>query len=344
MNGMFVRTARRSSLAQIQHVAPVPPGAAPEPVARVYAQVERDFGMLAPPIALHAPAPDALAAAWLMLRETLLITGRADRATKEVVGTAVSLGNTCPYCVEVHSATLGGLIRGGSARGADGDAAALAGGRIASVTDPAVRDAAAWAEACGRRDTAGRHPAPFPADQTAELIGVVVTFQYLNRMVNVFLRDSPFPSSLPGAARGGLMRLLTRILGPTTRNVRPPGTSLGLLPDAPLPADLSWEWDGGHPAGLGRSWVAEAVSRLPAADRPAGRLAMLVAFASYQVGEAVIDEFRQDRPGDTALIELASWASMAAARQVGRWTGQRFPRRNGIFGEARTAVNAAFWD
>ncbi|HEX6472697.1 MAG TPA: carboxymuconolactone decarboxylase family protein [Streptosporangiaceae bacterium] len=359
MNEMFLRGARRSALAQIRHVAPVPPrAAAPDLVGRVYTQVERDFGMLAPPIALHAPAPEMLAASWLMLRETLLATGLAGRAVKEAVGTAVSFGNACPYCVQVHSTTLAGL-------GLDaGEAAALAGGRAEALTDPAVRDIAAWARACGTRDAGAaaaagaiRTAAPFPGEQAAELIGVVVTFHYLNRMVNVFLRESPFPPSLPAGARGGLLRLLVKILGPTTRRYREPGGSLGLLPAAPLPTDLAWAAGAAHvagafaraaaaidaagagsvpaavrdlvhgaltgwtgePPGLGMSWVGDAVSGLPAADRSAGRLALLVAFASYQVGPSAIEEFRRDHPGDRALVELASWASMAAARRVGGW-------------------------
>src|SRR5690242_10016741 len=105
MASVFLGAARRSSLAQIRHVAPVRPGPGTDLVARVYDQVERDFGMLAPPVALHAPAPGVLAAAWLMLRETLIASGRVERAAKEAVGTAVSIGNACPYCVEVHSAT-----------------------------------------------------------------------------------------------------------------------------------------------------------------------------------------------------------------------------------------------
>jgi AhpD family alkylhydroperoxidase len=352
MNEMFLRGARRSALAQIRHVVPVPPGAAaPGLVGRVYAQVERDFGMLAPPVALHAPAPEVLAASWLMLRETLLASGPAGRAAKEAVGTAVSFGNACPYCVQVHSTTLAGLGL------AAAEAAALAGGRVDALADPAVRDVAAWARACGTRATPPA-AAPFDGAQAAELIGVVVTFHYLNRMVNVFLRESPFPPSLPGAARGGLLRLLVKILGPTTRRFREPGGSLDLLPAAPLPRDLAWasgapnvagafaraaavidaagersvpvavrelvhgalaEWTG-EPPGLGLAWVGDAVSGLPAADRSAGRLALLTAFASYQIGPSVVDAFRRDHPGDRALIELTSWASMAAARQVGAWT------------------------
>ena len=45
---------RSSSLAQIRHVIPAPPGTADATVAHVYQQMEREFGVLAPPVALHS--------------------------------------------------------------------------------------------------------------------------------------------------------------------------------------------------------------------------------------------------------------------------------------------------
>ncbi len=350
MSGMLIRTALRRSQAQIRHVSAVRPGAAQDLVAAVYAQAERDFGMLAPPVSLHSPAPGPLAACWLMLRETLLAAGVATRTAKETVAAAVSLGNACPYCVEVHSATLHGLARGH-------DALAIAAGRIESVNDPAGRDLAAWARASGTQEAAARHPAPFPAGHAPELTGVAVTFHYLNRMVNVFLRDSPLPPSVPAAARGGVLHVLGRLMGHAARNHPAPGASLHLLPDAPLPPDLSWaaaspsiaaafargaaaietaasqsvpqpvrdllsttlaSWNGQSP-GLGRSWAEDPVSALPAASRPAGRLALLTALASYQVTQSDIDEFRLAQPRDRALIELTAWASLAAARRISTW-------------------------
>ena len=56
---------------------------------------------------------------------------------------------------------------------------------------------------------------------------------------------------------------------------------------------------------------------LPEAHRPAGRLALLVAFASYQVDEKVIDGCRQAGADDATLVELCAWAAMAAARRAG---------------------------
>lgn len=355
---MLSRATRRATLAQIRHVAPVPPAAAPPLVARVYAQVEHDFGMLAPPLSLHAPAPGTLAAAWLMLRETLLADGAADRAVKEVVATAVSRGNACPYCVDVHGATLHGFARGR-------EAAAIAEDRIEDIADPGLRGLARWARASGTRPAAGRTGLPFVPELAPELVGVAVTFHYLNRMVNLFLTDSPFPPGLPHALRGAVTRAFGAVLRPAARTRRAPGRSLDLLPGAPLPADLAWaagspavaqafaraaaaideagcravpgtvrelveseleDWDG-RPRGIGRGWADELVSGLPAGDRSAGRLALLTALASWQVGQAPVDAFRRDHPDDETLIGLASWASLAAARRVGSWTVRRLGGR-----------------
>ncbi|HEV2781211.1 MAG TPA: carboxymuconolactone decarboxylase family protein, partial [Actinophytocola sp.] len=335
MAGALVRTALRTSLSQIRHVRPVRPRHAGGLVARVYRQVERDFGMLAPPVALHSPAPAALAASWAMLRETLVVPGDAGRPAKEAVAAAVSDANACPYCVEVHDATLRGLVRDPGA-------------------DPALAELATWARESGTSDGAARHAWPFPAGHAPELIGVAVTFHYLNRMVHVFLSDSPLPPTVPAGARDRARRFLGWVMrGPAVRSSRP-GAAIELLDDAPLPTDLAWaagnpsiggafaraaaaieggtvppsvrelvtaelsDWDG-QPGGPSRAWVHDATAALPPADRAAGRLALLAAKASYQIDDAVVAEFRAGAPADAALVELVSWASLTAARRVGGW-------------------------
>ncbi|RGD57258.1 carboxymuconolactone decarboxylase family protein [Kitasatospora xanthocidica] len=336
-------------LAQIRRVAPVRPADAGEEVARVYAEVEREFGLLAPPIGLHAPSPAVLAASWVMLRETLLAAGRVDRALKEAVAVAVSEANACPFCTEVHGATLAALRPGPGAS---------AGARAAAGREREVAD---WLRETG--DGAGGRGArpPFPADRVPELVGVAVTFHYLNRMVNLFLEESPLPAGLPAPARSAATAVLGRLMRRSARGTPPAGASLDLLPSAPLPADLRWAagtpsiagafaraaaaideagarsvpdgvrrlvtaglagWDGGPP-GTGRAWVEDEVSALPEEQRPAGRLALLVAKASYRVDDGLVAEFRRGRPGDAALVELASWAALAAARELGARLGER---------------------
>jgi AhpD family alkylhydroperoxidase len=332
----------RRSLAQIRYVSPVLPGEASGLVACVYDQAERDFGLVAPPLVLHSPAPRALAAAWLMLRETLLATGSAAREQKEVVAAAVSVANECPYCVAVHSSAVRGLI-GGSVP------AQLAAGRFEEIADPALRDVATWAVSAGRPGMAVPAPAPVPVDSFPEIAGVAVTFHYLNRMVSIFLPDSPLPPLTPKPMGGWVMGMLaSAMLAPAPV----PGASLDLLPDAPLPAEFCWAadqphvagalaraaatiekagqgivpepvreivldrlrgWDG-RPPDMDRGWAEKSAAGLAAADRPAGRLALLAAFAPYQVTQDDIREVKST--WSEALILLTAWASMAAARTI----------------------------
>jgi AhpD family alkylhydroperoxidase len=331
----LVRFAVRKSLRDTRHVQVVPRRRARGLVAEVYRQVERDFNMLAPPVALHSAAPEAMAAAWAILRETLLAPGLADRASKEAVATGVSEANSCPYCVDVHGMTLAALPAGPDGAGRE-----------------AIEE---WARTSATGTAAGAPP--FPPEQAPELVGVAVAFQYYNRVVNVFLRDSPFPSHVPESAKPQARRVLGGVLRPRVDAGPRPGASLDLLPAAPQPDDLGWArpnavvaeafarayavaeaagarsvppavrtllrdrlstWDGQAP-GLSRAWLEEAVAGLDEADRPAGRLVLAIALASYQVDEGLVDAFRHTAPGDDTLIELAAWASMSAARRVSTW-------------------------
>lgn len=311
-----LRQALRGARRQIRHVNPVAPRSATGLVAEVYRAVEREFGMLAPPVVLHAPAPKVLAASWSLLRESLLADGAATRAAKEVVATAVSEANRCPYCVVVHEASLG---QAGE-----------------SDLDGALRE---WIRGGAE---------PFPPEHRAEYLAVRVTFEYLNRMVNVFLPDSPFPGAMPAPIAASASGVLGRVaVGGAAVE---PGRSAGLLPECDLPAELGWaatrpavanalaaattafeeagersvpapvrdlvraRLAGARPEGPSRSWVTDDVATLPPQHRNAGRLALLTALAAYQVTDDVVEEYRREGHDDAALIELTAWASWTTAR------------------------------
>ncbi|NML50996.1 hypothetical protein HHL19_21070 [Streptomyces sp. R302] len=135
-------------------------------------------------------------------------------------------------------------------------------GRIVSSVDAGVRAVAASTEANAVRRAPGGG-APFPPDQAPELVGVAVTLQYLNRMVNVFLEDVPLPPGAPAGALGPVLNVLSRLIRSAARTVGEPGVSPDLLPPAPLPKDLSW--------AAGAPVVADAFARAArAAEEAAG--------------------------------------------------------------------------
>lgn len=325
MTGAVLRRALRGALRHVRYVDPVPPGAATGVVARVYADIEASFGMLAPPSALHSPAPDVLVAAWLLLRESLLVDDAAPRAAKEAVAAGVSRANACPYCVEVHE--IGRTTFGAAP---------------APVTE--------WAESTGR--PGGRVPAT--GDAAVELLAVAMTFHYLNRMVTVFLDESPLPAAVPGWARGGARRML----GGRMRHGAAEGDLTGLLPSAPLPPDLGWAaphgrlapvlagaaatfgaarvpepvrsivarrltgWRG-EPQAIGRSWVEPLLAEVPPADRALAAVALRIVFTPHQVDQSDVDACG----GDADVVSVAGWASFTAARHVIAW--QQIPNEEG---------------
>lgn len=84
-------------------------------------------------------------------------------------------------------------------------------------------------------------------------------------------------------------------------------------------------WDG-HPMGPSRAWLGDISAKVPAADVAAARLALLTAPAPYQVTAADVAAVREQYPADRSLIELTSWAALAAALTIGRNTGARLGR------------------
>ncbi|MBF6049166.1 carboxymuconolactone decarboxylase family protein [Streptomyces sp. NRRL B-1677] len=355
----LLRPAVRGSLVRLRHIRAVPPSAAPPEVAAVYQEVEDEFGLLAPPVALHAPAPLLLTATWTMLRETLVATGSVPRECKEAVASAVSEANRCPYCVQIHGLTLHGLL---SRRAASATSVA-----VTTVGEPELWEVAAWlggppndgSTTSSVLPASAAPPTPPPALsplQAAELVGVAVTFHYLNRVVNVFLAEPPVPAQGPAAVRRNAQRLLGRVLGGGARAHREPGRSLDLLPSTALPEDLSWtraaptvagafaraadavteagrravpdpvrdmlhrvlsNWDGAAPGLDLAHQVEDYVAGLPAKDRPAGRLVLLTALASYRVAESTVAPLRAAGATDADLLALVAWPALTTARRAG---------------------------
>ena len=330
---------------QLRYVQPVFDPAPGTVTADVYDQVEQDLRMVIPPVLLHSPAPDVLAAYWALMRETLHAAGTAPRRDKEIVAAAVSVANVCPYCIDTHTT---GLYELASER----DAEALGSDQLDEVLDADTRALARWGRTCHLVDEPALRDPPFDAARAAELIGVAVTFHYLNRIVNVFLPNYLISARLRGAARRRLKQGISRAMRPILRERATPGQALGLLAPAPLPPDAGWadgnpavagavarasaaferaggqalpaavrelvvarlaDWRG-EPMGLSRAWCEDAIGVLPAGDRAIGRLALLTAFASYQVDADVVEACRL---GDESLVQAIAWVSYQTAALIG---------------------------
>jgi len=284
----------------------------------------------------------------MALRETL-VAGGLRRDLKEIVAATVSGVNDCPYCVDAHTMML-------HASRAHEAARAMRTGAIDALPDAETRSYARWARASRSPGEAILRSPPFSPGESPQVIGTALCFHYINRMVRILLDETPLPSSRTWL-RGLLCRLGGLGLSRAARQSHPPGESLVLLPEAPLPEDLAWaapapavagafsrlaraveesaravlpgsvrevvraslrDWNGDEP-GLSLEWADEAVRSLDRGLRPAGRLALLTALAPHRVDEGVIHAFREHHRGDASLLGALAWGSFEAARRIGTW-------------------------
>ena len=77
-------------------------------------------------------------------------------------------------------------------------------------------------------------------------------------------------------------------------------------------------WNG-EEMPLSRAWVGDAVASLSVEEKPAARLALLAALASYQVDGRVIEAVREQQPDEAHLVRVVAWASFAATRRISQW-------------------------
>ncbi len=320
---------------------------------RVADQMRREFGAFVDPLAMHAAVPAILAAAWSSLRETML-AGRVRRGLKEAVAAVVSQCNQCPFCLDAHTIML-------HASGSAGPALALRRGEKNPFSDPREKAFAEWAAAtCTPGHPALSRP-PFDAREAPEVIGTAFCLHYINRVAHALLSDSPVPNSFSPLKRLTLW-LSGYYFASSVRAKHQRGDSLSLLPKAAPAAGLEWaepapaihqalsalleaiedasqayldaqskqrvlnaieEWRG-EDMPLGSQWIDQALDGLGQDSRPAARMALLAALASYRIGQDEVAAFRTRWPAGPGLVSVLAWGSLQATRRLTSWVEEGF--------------------
>ena len=300
----------------------------------VYDQMRQEF-FVAGPFVLHGEVPPLLAGAWALVRETLFC-GHADRGRKEIIASAVSEANSCPFCVDAHGAAV-------AASGA---------------SDAAL---AAWARATGEQAAIaelGAQPVAEFAEHRAEYLGTVTAFHYLNRMVSVFLDEKMMP--MPDALNGVTQAMAKVMMGGmiTKAEHLEPGRSVPAL--AGYDHALAWKpsWAASSPniadalAGWSATAEAEAQHRFDAAiltsvgdrigvwtggatidgpdldsylsglddgHRHSAELAVLTCEAAHRITPRQVEAVTNSHGREGALA-LVAWAASRAAQRCAEWT------------------------
>ena len=341
LKGLEKRVFMREAPKQVRYLRPLDYTGAEGLTRQAFVQMARDFQMV-PPLTLHMSSPELMTGVWAFVRETL-IAGPLSRARREAIATAVSATNQCPFCVDVHASMLH----------ATGDHTLAVALRERGTGDsPDVT----WAKATRSPGDPSLADPPFGPDEAPQLIGTAIGFHYINRMVNVFLPDSPLP--MPKFMRRAGARLFGGAFGGKMVSVRTErGEFLTQEPSETLKPEFAWarsdphvsgalrrfateaeaagarsvpedarravvqfleRWHGEDPP-LSNDWVLQAITeaRDPGSEVVA-QLALLTAVASYRIDDALASSVLK-KQGERGLVEVAAWGAYRAALRISSW-------------------------
>eukprot|EP00672_Neobodo_designis_P006897 CAMPEP_0174863254 /NCGR_PEP_ID=MMETSP1114-20130205/55842_1 /TAXON_ID=312471 /ORGANISM="Neobodo designis, Strain CCAP 1951/1" /LENGTH=398 /DNA_ID=CAMNT_0016098319 /DNA_START=98 /DNA_END=1291 /DNA_ORIENTATION=+ len=196
-------------------------GRAPTRVRKVYTHCRRAMG--APPmgpVAIFCRAELLAGPCWALFYEAMLAHTSLGRAAKEAIAAGVSDANACGFCATAH----GGMI--------DAIAAAEpAAAEDARLTVPDLIAVRRWATttramASGKPGVGDASPLPFSAAQAPEAVSVVVLFNFVNRLVDLFADDRVLPQRmLPAPLFRTVWPLLARYLRNSLAIHNEPGAS-----------------------------------------------------------------------------------------------------------------------
>ena len=336
----------RMSVKTMRYVESVPRKKADGLVRQVYEMIAEDF-FINGSLTSHSKVPQLLAGVWTGGRESILVTDRLERTTKEALTAVLSQVNDCAYCGDM----LISLVSGAGKKDA---ASNIFYEKEGQIRDNLLRERLAWVKAV---TTPGvdPQPTPFTIEEMPEVLGSILAMSHINRVSHVIMDGSPVaaPFRLKVIKAVGL-RMCGAELKATTERRLEPGRALQLLPSASLPKDMQWakgnpriaaamsrwaavieqesqqvvssevsnlvhrslqQWQG-ETMPLSRSWVEHEIEGLDEKDRTIARLALVVAKASYQVDESLVEDVLGQEHNEPRLIRVLAWAAFSAARRI----------------------------
>jgi hypothetical protein len=335
---------------------------------KVLIQSQKDF-FINGTITSHASCPDLMAGMWMAGREIALVDGQIPAWLKKAMGAALSEVNKCPYCEDM----LLSLTFGASESNL---ASSLKENDLTLIEDEEVKRIMEWVKASSSKHSKKLKEPPFSVSQMSEALGNLIVFGYTNRISDFTLNGSP----VPWMGRSISLRLFGVELKESVQLNLEPGLSLDLLPEGQIPDDMEWclsnpfvsdslarwnrvleenvanvlshetigyirenlqAWQGG-PSLVSRAWVEDEIKSIPALERNRVRVAIIIAKASYQIDDSLIQKLVDEGMSETDLIRLGSWSAFMGAKTVANWCWEAYESKTDHKSLLKSTVPANF--
>lgn len=316
-------------------------------IHEVNKQIERDFGLVGP-LVLSQPSLRVHQLRWAMVREVFVVSTHVSRLEKELVASGVSSSNICPYCVDVHETSMRSI-------GADDSK------QVNSLLmEWSLNTKNPHAEII-------KNP-PFVKEQAPEIIGTALEFHSTNRLVSIFLEESPLPSAvismgmkkmalfmasktffktmvMKQAKAGEAEKFLNKqvpdanyvwaeavpLYGLIRRN------NIKLLEDMEcdfIPQAVASMFKAvvvnwqGEDMPLGRAWVNGLTKELNQEEKVMASVMLLAAFAPHTITDDDMLRMQYHGFSDSDIIELCFWAIQILTFRIETWLAAPFIKQS----------------
>ncbi|MDX1684238.1 MAG: carboxymuconolactone decarboxylase family protein, partial [Saprospiraceae bacterium] len=304
-----------------------------------YDAMIKDY-VLGPPFMLHAVNPPLMSASWILVRESLIVKGHVNRLTKEAIAGGVAISNQCPFCVEAHINMSGGKT---------------------SYEDRRLFD---WSKHHYDVDHEIIKNPPFGKEEAPEILGTVLAFHYINRMVSAFVTDYPLP--LPdflAFMKPVISSFFKMTASKNLINVRAqPGEFPEKLPMKGISAQFAWSLRSpyigtsftsfnyiiaqhgqhvipdnvrqrtieffqnwnGEQYGVSNQWLIQATEGFSDVNREIAQLVLLSGIQAYKISEARLFKLRNMGISDHDLVTITAWGAWQAVKKINSWISTPF--------------------
>jgi hypothetical protein len=333
------------SLKTMRYVHSLPRNKASGIVAETYNMIEDDF-FINGSLTSRSKVPELFAGIWSWGRESMLVSDKLDRTTKEAMTATLSSIVDCPYCGDM----LVSLVHAGKQHD---DAENIFSEKEIEIADLLLRDRLQWVRAVSIPGASPPTEMPFTEAEIPEAVACLMAMADINRYSHVVMDGSPVSEPL---GMKSLKAIALRIFGGELRatHTRPlePGRSLKLLTSAPLPEDLGWAKANPRLADalsryaaaiereaskvvpknvqrlvyaslenwrvermpMSRSWVENEIRELHGSDRDIARLALVLTKAVYQCDEKMYERVLAIAGSEENFIRILNWSTFTASR------------------------------
>ena len=154
----------------------------------IYKHIKSNFGLIAEPFVLHSIDTNLTAGIWSLLYEIVLVETNVKRNIKEAIAVTVSETNKCKYCVDAHSIML--------FNEKDNILSKIQKLKTDNLNPTNLNEELIFWAFNSNKFNDITEKIPFTNNQAPEIIGTIILFNYINRMVEVFAGQSPIPTKL----------------------------------------------------------------------------------------------------------------------------------------------------